>query len=129
MHKMYISVILIVTLFTACLSLSGCGKVEEEYRAFYNSLVDKKGNFRFRGMNPGDSQDSIFQAEGLSGMIDEDVSIMDSTGLFYCYQPVQFPCFSFDLYRDYRTPLHTPSTVDDFRYNSSMTSGSYTAFF
>lgn len=129
MRRSSLSFLLIVTLLFSCLSLSGCGKVDGEYRAFYDSLVNKDGNFRFRSTNPGDSQDSILQAEGLSGTIDEDVSVMDSTGLFYCYQPVQFPCFSFDLYRDYRTPLHRPSTVDDFRYNSSMTSGSYTAFF
>ena len=128
MRRSYLSFLLIVTLLFSCLSLSGCGKVHREYRAFYNSLVNKDGNFRFRGMEPGTSQKDIIQMEGIDGIEGEDITSKDSTGLFRCLVPVQFPCFSFDLYRDYKTATHIPSR-DGGRLDGFLTSGGYLAFF
>ncbi len=101
MHRNYFSVFLVFLLILFCLPLSGCGTVEEEYKAFYESLVNEDGNFRFRGTNPGDSQDTILQAEGLEGIVDQDITFMDATGLFRCNTPVQFPCFDFVFSREY----------------------------
>ncbi len=128
MRRSYLSFLLIVTLLFSCVSLSGCGKVDGEYRAFYDSLVNKDGNFRFRGMEPGTSQKDIIQMEGIDGIEGEDITSKDSTGLFRCLVPVQFPCFSFDLYRDYKTATHIPSR-DGGRLDGFLTSGSYLAFF
>ncbi len=129
MYRTYLSAFLIFLLILFCLPLSGCGTVDEEYQSFYESLVNEDGNFRFRGTKPGDSQDTILQAEGLKGIVDQDITFMDATGLFRCNSPVQFPCFSFDWYREYRTPVTATSPIEQSRYNSAMTSGSYTAFF
>ena len=57
---------------------------------------------------PGTSQKDIIQMEGIDGIEGEDITSKDSTGLFRCLVPVQFPCFSFDLYRDYKTATHIP---------------------
>ena len=128
MRRSSLSFLLIVTLLFSCLSLSGCGKVDGEYRAFYDSLVNQDGAFRFRGMEPGAGRKEILQAEGIDGTEGRELTHQDSTGLFRCLVPVQFPCFSFDWYRDYKTAPHTPSR-DGGKSDGFLISGSYTAFF